>query len=392
MSGVVIIGAGQAGAEAALALRQFQYVEPVTVIGDEPAVPYSRPPLSKDFLLGTLPPEKLALRAASAYERAGVSLRLGEAAVALDPASHTVTLASGERLLYDACIIATGSSARRLPLPGADLRGILTLRTWADAKWLQAALQPDARLAVIGAGYLGLEVAASARKLGHDVTVIEAGPRILGRSASDLAARALARRHEAEGVRLLLGLAPAGFAGGHDGRVRAVVMADGSEIGADVVVVSVGGVPATGIALAAGIRCGNGITADPDARTSAADVYSIGDCAHWDAGDGRGHLRLESVQMASRGARAAAAAIAGQPRPAVKQPYFWSNQYNLRLQIAGWVPPGLATEDHLEGDPADAFWVTRSIDGKLLAVEAVNSPAEYIKGQQLIGQPLCLNA
>lgn len=387
MAQVVIIGAGQAGAEAALALRQLRYQGRITLLGDEALAPYSRPPLSKDFLVGTLPAEKLLLRSRQAYDRAEVTLRLGETATAIDTAARRVTLESGETLDYDSCILATGSSARRIDLPGGGLGGIFTLRTCGDADALRAALVPGARLVVIGAGYLGLEVAASARKLGHPVSVIESAPRLLGRSTSELTAQALAARHLAEGVDLRLATGVTGFAG-QDGRVVAVQLSDGSAIPADVVVVSVGGVAETKLARDAGIRCGAGILADPDGRTSARDVFAIGDCAEWDSGDGRGALRLESVQMASQGARAVAAAIMGQPRPAVKQPYFWSQQYDLKLQIAGVVPAGALVEDRLEGDPTGAFAVTRTAGGVVLAVEAVNSPAHYIQAQRLIGQPL----
>ena len=384
---VVIIGAGQAGAEAALALRQLRYRGGVTVIGAEDLLPYSRPLLSKDFLIGALPAEKLPLRTAQAYERADITMRLGETVVALSPELKTVTLASGEVLHYAACILAAGASARRILLPGDDLEGIYTLRSRVDADRLRAALGSGVRLVVLGAGYLGLEVAASARKLGSAVTVIEATPRVLGRSASELTARALARRHQREGVDLRLGAAAVGFIG-HNGKVRAVGLRGGEEIAADVVVIAVGANPETGLAKAAGIRCDHGILADADARTSAADVYAIGDCALWDTGDGRGALRLESVQMASQGARAAAAAIAGAPRPAVKQPYFWSNQYDLKLQIAGVIPAGQVTEDVLDGDLEGAFAVKRSANGRLLAVEAVNAPRKYIEAQLLIGQSL----
>lgn len=386
MAKVVIIGAGQAGAEAALALRQLRHEGDITLIGAEDLAPYSRPPLSKDFLTGTLAVEKLVLRSAQAYERADVALRLGETVAALDVAAKQVVLCSGQRIGYDACILATGSSARGLSLPGADLDGVMMLRTRADADRLRAALVPGASLAVIGAGYLGLEVAASARKLGLSVSVIESAGRILGRSTSLLTAGALAARHRVEGVALHLGAGVAALEG--EGRVRAVLLPDGTRIAADAVVVSIGGLPETALAEAAGIACNGGVLANPDALTSAPDIYAIGDCARWDTGDGRGALRLESVQMASQGARAAAAAIAGQPRPGVKQPYFWSQQYDLKLQIAGLVPPGVVTEDRLEGDPAGAFAVTRLSEGVVLAVEAVNTPAKYIEAQRLIGQPL----
>jgi 3-phenylpropionate/trans-cinnamate dioxygenase ferredoxin reductase subunit len=384
--GVVVVGAGQAGAEAALALRQLKYPRLVTLLGAESIAPYGRPPLSKDFLAGSLAIEKLLLRSVQAYETAGVTLRLGQTVSRIDPDARHVELSGGEMVGYDACIIATGASARRLPVAGADLGNILALRTRADADMLRELLRPRARMVIVGAGYLGLEVAASATKFGVDITVVETAPRLLARSTSGVAADALAARHAREGVRIVLGAQVAEFSG--DMVVREVVLTDGSRLAADVVVVSIGATPEISLARDAGIACGVGILADPDGRTSVPDIFAIGDCAEWDMGDGRGHLRLESVQMASQGARAAAAAIMGAARPGVKHPYFWSQQYDLKLQIAGRVPPGIATDDVLVGDPAGAFSVNRIADGVLLAVEAVNSPARYIEAQRQIGRPL----
>lgn len=384
--GVVVIGAGQAGAEAALTLRQLGYDGPVTVFGAEDLPPYSRPPLSKDFLTGALPIERMLLRTASAYLRANITIRLGEAVVALDPAAKTVTAASGDVFAYGACVLATGSSARRLPVSGEDLGGVLALRERGDADRLRELLKPGARIVIAGAGYLGLEIAASARNLGAEVTVIEAAARLLGRSTSFLTAGALAARHRREGVDLLLGCQISALEG--EGTVREVVMADGRRIAADVVIASIGAVPAVDIARKAGIICGVGVLADIDCRTSAPDVYAIGDCAEWDMGDGCGPLRLESVQMASQGARTAAAAIVGAARPKPKLPYFWSQQYDLKLQIAGFVTAGVETEDALVGDAEGAFAVMRKRDGVLVSVEAVNMPAKYIEAQRLIGQPL----
>ena len=382
MAGVLIIGAGQAGAEAALALRQNRYDGPITLIGDEEVPPYNRPPLSKDFLCGALPPERLLLRSAAAYERADITLRLGETVRALDPQRRLVHLAGGDALPYSALILATGSRARTLSLPGADSARLMTLRTQGDAERLQSALRPGIRLAIIGAGWLGLEIAASSRKLGCEVAVIEAADRILARSTSPLTAEALSARHRREGVALYLGRGVVRMEGAD------VLLSDGQKVGADLVVACIGGAAEIALAQSAGIVCGAGIKADADARTSIPDIYAVGDCAEWDCSDGRGAQRLESVQMAAQGARAAAAAICGLPRPSGKMPYFWSQQYDLKLQIAGVVPAGAVTSDTLKGDVDGAFSVTRSLDGKLVAVEAVNSPAAYIEAQRALAQPL----
>ena len=383
MGNVVIIGAGQAGAEAALALRQMGHEGPVTILGAEVLPPYSRPPLSKDFLTGTLPPERLLLRSAQAYEKAGITLRLGVTVAGIDTESRLIRTENDEEWAYDACIIATGSSPRRLPVPGCGLGNVLTMRNRADADRLRDLIAPGVRLVVAGAGYLGLEVAASARKLGAEVTVVEAAPRLLGRSTSAPTAEALAARHRREGVRLLLSRGIIALNG--NDTVREVVLADGERLAADVVVVSIGASPDCALASGAGIACANGILVDRDCRTNAADVYAIGDCANWDQGDGKGHMRLESVQMASQGARTAAAAITVGPRPGIKLPYFWSTQFDMKLQIAGIVPAGVETRDELTGDAGSAFAVTRYVNDIPVAVEAVNMPQKYIEAQRLIG-------
>lgn len=381
---VLIVGAGQAGAEMALALRQHQFDGAIVMVGAEAHLPYARPPLSKEFLIESLPAERLPFRSSHAYEKAGVELILGQAARRLDVVAKTLRLANGDVASYDVCILATGAGARKLPISGADLANIAVLRSIDDCRALRTGIVAGKRLVVIGAGYLGLEVAASARKRGADVTVIEAQPRILARSTSTTIAEAIAKRHAEAGVRLVLSMGVAGFLG-EAGAVSGVRLSDGSVIDADFVLVAVGSYPEMGLAQAAGIACANGILVDEDCRTSAPAVFAIGDCAAWNRGGGAGPQRLESVQSAVQGARRAAAAIAGTAVPAAKPPYFWSNQFEFKLQIVGAAPAGLHTRDVLVGDAPGSFAVYRFDGEMLLAVEAVNSPKHFVTAQQIVG-------
>ncbi|WP_051469744.1 NAD(P)/FAD-dependent oxidoreductase [Chelativorans sp. J32] len=383
LQSVVIVGAGQAGAEAAMALRQFKFAGEIRLIGREASVPYERPPLSKGFLTGDVAAERLCFRTADAYARANIELILGREVRALDPAERRVLLDNGYAVTFDACILATGSAARRLDLPGAELANIFVLRTIEDAQQLRRGLVPGCRLAVIGGGYLGLEAAASARKLGASVTVIEALPSLLSRSASPLTADALCRLHRRSGIEILLGEAVKGFSG--ELSVESVMLASGRAVAADLVLVAAGGVAETALAQDAGIDCANGILTDSDGRTNIDGIYAVGDCANAAQYTGGPHRRLESVQCAVQQARRAAAAVLGLPRPAPKVPYFWSEQFGLKLQIAGLVEPGVSTRDEVVGDLDGDFAVYRFSEDVLLAVEAFNRPRDFIQAQQRIG-------
>jgi len=380
---VVIVGAGQAGAEAAITLRQLKFTGAIRLIGREALAPYERPPLSKGFLSSEVASERLCFRTPEAYARADIELMLRCQVRALAPAGRRVVLDDGRAFPYDACILATGSSARRLNLPGAGLENIFVLRTIEDAQNLRRGLAPGCRLAVIGGGYLGLEAAASASKLGASVTVIEAQPSLLSRSASPLTAKALGQRHRRAGVEILLGETVKGFTGGRS--VEAVMLASGAVIPADLVLVAAGGVAEAALARDAGLDCVDGILTDLDGRTSAEGVYAVGDCASSVQYAGGSHQRLESVQCAVQQARRAAAAILGLPRPALKVPYFWSEQFGLKLQIAGLVEPGLVTRDEVVGDLDGDFAVYRFHEDVLVAVEAFNRPRDFIQAQPRIG-------
>lgn len=382
----VIVGAGQAGSEAALALRKLGYQGRILLVGREEQTPYERPPLSKKLLLGTLSPERLQLRAPSVYEGQGIELRLGRRVAALAPAERRLYLAGGEVLRYEHCILATGAEPRRLSVPGADLPGVHLLRSLADALALKEDLRPGRRLLVIGAGYLGLEAAASARRLGLAVTVVEAGSAVLRRGVSRRTAGAFADLHRRNGVSLITGATVAALEGAR--RVEAARLADGTRLPADVVLVAIGVTPESAVAEAAGIACDNGIITDAACRTSAEGVLAIGDCAnHYLPFYGR-HLRLESVQGAVGQAQTAAATLLGRPAPARRAPYFWSDQYEQRLQIAGLPDESEACEERLEGDLAGAFALYRESNGRLLSVEAVNRPADFVRAQRLIGEEM----
>ncbi len=386
MSGerIVIVGAGHAGGTAAALLRQWGHEGPVTLVGEEPLVPYQRPPLSKAWLKGEAGGDDLILKPESFYGEHGIVLRLAERAVAIDRAAKTVELGGGERLPYDILILAMGARARKLPVPGAELQGVLELRTAADAEQLKAALGPGKRLAVIGGGYIGLEAAASARALGAEVIVIEREARLLPRVAGGDLSAFFHHYHEARGVAFEVAQQVTASEGGA-GRVTGVRLADGRSLACDAALVGVGAQPNDEMAHAAGLDCSNGVVVDLQARTSDPAIYAIGDLT-WRPLPLYGRpFRLESVPNALEQARQAASAICGRPAPAPEVPWFWSDQYDLKLQIAGLTfDPDTVV---LRGDMAAArFAVFHLKAGVVVAVEAVNAPGEYMGGRLLIGR------
>jgi 3-phenylpropionate/trans-cinnamate dioxygenase ferredoxin reductase subunit len=383
-SRVVIVGAGHAGGSAAAFLRQYGHTGPIVLIGDEPLLPYQRPPLSKAWLKGEADADSLQLKPSSWYEEAGVSLRLGGVAVSINRGAKTVTLASGESLPYDYLILATGARARALPLPGADLTGVLALRTAADAEALKGALGPGKRLAVVGGGYVGLEAAASAMALGGHATILEREPRVLARVACETLSTFFQDYHGARGVTFVLDAKVAGF-DGQDGHVTGVRLADGSVIACDVALVGVGAIPNEELARDAGLDCTNGVVVDLEARTADPFVFAIGDLTHRPLPIYERQFRLESVPNALEQAKQAAAAITGRPMPPHEIPWFWSDQYDLKLQIAGL--PFDADRQVVRGDVAAAKFAVFHLKGDLVqAVEAVNAPPEFMAGKQLIAR------
>lgn len=379
---IVIIGAGQAGGEAAMRLRQMGFAGDVTLVGAEAQPPYQRPPLSKAYLSGDLPLERLLLRPLETYSDERITLILNRKVQFIDRAAKQVRIEGGRALAYDALILATGSRARALPLAGADLPGVHLLRSVEDVDGIRAGLHPATRLAVIGGGYIGLEVAAIARKIGAEVTVIEVAERPLARVTSPEVAGFFLDQHVAHGVRFELGTQAAVLKG--DDRVRAIGLADGGDVACDMVIAGIGILPETGLAETAGLAIDNGVAVDRDMRTSDPAIFAIGDCVsrplvHYS--DRRG--RLESVHNAIEGAKIAAAVLMGHPRPVEEAPWFWSDQYDLKLQIAGLLHG--YDQVVIRGDMAEksfaAFYLKA---GRLLAVDAVNRPGEYLGAKQLI--------
>ncbi|MDQ0466820.1 3-phenylpropionate/trans-cinnamate dioxygenase ferredoxin reductase subunit [Caulobacter ginsengisoli] len=380
---VVIIGAGHAGGSAAGFLRQYGFEGPIVLVGEEPIVPYQRPPLSKAWLKGEADADSLSLKPAEWYAENGVDLRLNTVAASLNRGARTVTLNTGETLQYDVLVLATGARARKLPIPGADLKGVLELRTAADAEDLKAALGPDRRLAVIGGGYVGLEAAASARALGSHVMVIEREPRVLARVACEVLSNFFQDYHRAKGVKFELGAGVQGFEG-EDGQIRRVVLSDGRKVDCDAALVGVGAMPNVELAKEAGLACADGVIVDLQARTSDPAVFAIGDVTHRPLPLYDRNFRLESVPNALEQAKQVACDIVGRPAPAPEVPWFWSDQYDLKMQIAGI--PFDADSILVRGDPASAKFAVFHLKGDLIqAVEAVNAPPEYMAGRQLIG-------
>ena len=381
--GVVIIGAGHAAGAMAAALRQGGFAGPVTLVGEEPLPPYQRPPLSKAWLRGEAGAADLLLRPLAYYTDKEIGLCLSTRAIAIDRPGKTVQLDTGATLAYGTLVLATGSSLRKLAVPGADSAGIFELRSAADADRIKAALGRGKRLAVVGGGYVGLEVAASARALGAEVVVIEREPRLLARVASETLSAYFASCHAAHGVAIVLDAAVCGFEV-RDAAVAGVRLADGRSFDCDLAVVGIGALANDALAAAAGLDCRGGIMVDANARTADASIYAIGDCACHPVARYGHTMRLESVPNALEQAKLAAAAICGKPAPRPELPWFWSDQYDVRLQIAG-LPLDVA-QQVVRGDPAAGRFAVFHLDraGCLQALEAVNSPAEFVAARQWI--------
>jgi 3-phenylpropionate/trans-cinnamate dioxygenase ferredoxin reductase subunit len=378
---VIIVGAGQGGGETAQRLRQGGFTGDITLIGEEPCAPYQRPPLSKTYLKGELSMERLLLRPPSVYAEENVSFLSPLRAVWIDRANKRVRVEGGRELPYDALVLATGARPRRLPLVGADLEGVHLFRTAADVDAIRPRFTPDARLVVIGAGYIGLEVAAVARQCGLHVTVVETAVRPLARVTSPEVAGFFLDEHTRQGVRFVLGGQAAILKG--EAHVTAVCLADGMEIKADLVIAGIGVTPETTLAQQCGLTVEDGVVTDRQCRTSDRAIFAIGDCArrpmvHY----GERIARLESVHNAVEGAKIVAATILGQSH-AEEAPWFWSDQYDLKLQIAG-LSQGY---DHVvfRGVMADRAFAAFYYKGdRLIAVDAVNRPGEYLGAKMLI--------
>ena len=381
MSGTTIIaGAGHAGGQTAISLRQAGYEGRIVVCGAEPAAPYQRPPLSKKYLSGELARERVFLRPEGFYARNGIELRPGCPVREIDPERRTVTLEEGGPLEFTDLVVATGSRPRRLDVPGAGLGNVFYLRTLEDVDAIRAAMTAGRRLAVVGGGYIGLEVAATAKGLGLQVRVLEAADRLLGRVTAPEMSGYYARAHRARGVDVRLSAAITAFEGG--AAVEGVSLG-GETVPADLVVVGVGVVPDTRLAESAGLRCDDGVVVDETCATSAPRVYAAGDCTrHPNPVLGR-MLRLESVQNAVEQAKTAAANIAGTPSRYGQVPWFWSDQFDLKLQMVG-ISDGYDTVVQRGSMDADDFAMFYLKDGVLIAVDAVNRPREFMACRKLV--------
>lgn len=383
-AGVIIVGGGHGGAQAAIALRQNGYSGPVTIIGREDEPPYERPPLSKEYMAGEKEFERIYIRPRAFWEEKQVELLLGHSVEAVDPAAKSVTLDDGSTRSYASLIWAAGGDPRRLPLPGGDLKGVHCVRNRADADAIMAELGDVDQVAVIGGGYIGLEAAAVLTKLGKKVVLLEALPRVLARVAGPELSAFYEAEHRAHGVDLRTNVAIEALEGAN-GKVSGVRLADGSVITAQMVIVGIGIIPAVETLLAAGAKGGNGVEVDEFCRTSLPDIYAIGDCAaHANAFAGGVTIRLESVQNANDQATVAAKTICGaDAQPYKATPWFWSNQYDLKLQTVGLSSGHDATV--LRGDPATrSFSVIYLKDGKVIALDCVNMIKDYVQGRKLV--------
>jgi 3-phenylpropionate/trans-cinnamate dioxygenase ferredoxin reductase subunit len=379
---VIIIGAGQAGGEAAQRLRQGGFEGEITLIGEEPVAPYQRPPLSKAYLKGELDIDRLMLRPASVYAEERIALLTKTRGVWIDRANRKVRVEGGRELPYDALLLATGAKPRKLPLVGADLDGVHLFRSAADVDRVRERFVSGAKLIVIGAGYIGLEVAAVARQVGLEVTVVETAVRPLARVTCPEVAGFFLDEHTRQGVRFVLGGQPALIKGSD--RVTGVALTDGAELPADLVIAGIGVTPDIAIAEQCGLTVNNGIVTDRHCRTSDPNIFAIGDCAARPMVHYGGQIaRLESVHNAVEGAKIVAAVLTGGKEHTEEAPWFWSDQYDLKLQIAGL----FNGYDHVafRGVMADRAFAAFYYKGdKLIAVDAVNRPAEYLGAKMLI--------
>jgi 3-phenylpropionate/trans-cinnamate dioxygenase ferredoxin reductase subunit len=380
---VLIVGAGHGGAQAAIALRQRKFAGTIAIIGEEPEIPYERPPLSKDYFSGEKSFERILIRPAAFWEERNVAMLTGQRVVTVDPDAHSVTTEAGETIGYGELIWATGGHARKLTCTGHDLIGVHSVRTRADVDRMMDELATTTRVAVIGGGYIGLEAAAVLAKLGKQVTVLEALDRVLARVAGEPLSRFYEAEHRAHGVDVRLGVKVECIEE-TDGRVAGVRLADGEIVEAEMVIVGIGIVPAVEPLVAAGARAGNGVAVDEHGRTSLPHIFAIGDCAmHANAFAEGLPIRLESVQNANDLATTVARAITGDEEPYNSVPWFWSNQYDLRLQTVGLSSGHDAAVTR--GDIASrSFSIVYLKQGHVVALDCVNAVKDYVQGKTLV--------
>ena len=381
----LIVGAGHAGAQLAASLRQEGWTGEIVLIGEESALPYQRPPLSKGYLAGKSTLDELAIRSAKFYTEQGIQL-LNAKVEAIDRSAGHLVLSTGDALPYDKLALCTGARPRRLSIPGADLVGVYYLRTAADVEMIREATSPGCRAVIIGGGYIGLETAASLRALGLEVTVLEATERVLERVTAPAVSAFFDRIHREEGVNIRTGALVEALSG--DGRVREVFLSSGESIPTDLVIVGIGVEPNTELAAAAGLVVDNGVVIDDQTRTSDPDIVAAGDCASHDMARYGRRIRLESVPSAGEQAKVAAATVCGKSKMIAALPWFWSDQYDLKLQIAG-LNTGY-DEVVLSGDPtrdrdSTCFYLRA---GELIAADCINRPRHFMFSKRVITQRL----
>jgi 3-phenylpropionate/trans-cinnamate dioxygenase ferredoxin reductase subunit len=381
---IVIIGGGQGGAETAAQLRQNGHAGEIVILADEAHLPYLRPPLSKDYLAGAVSEEALLYKSAKAYADAAITLRTGAGAVRIDRANRRVILADGETLDFDRLVLATGGRARPMEVPGAQLKNIFYLRTRDDVEQIRPHLVAGRRIAIIGGGYVGLETAAVAAKRGLDVSLLVRAPRVLNRVASPEMSAFYEGRHRAAGVHIHTNVTVRGFSAGQGDAIGAVELGAHGRIKADLVVIGIGLVPNTGLAEAAGLAVDDGIVVNEHAQSSDPSIYAIGDCAmHAHHPFLQRPIRIESVPNTLEQARIAAAAICGRPVPAATPPWFWSDQYELRLQMVGLAQGH--DELVVRGEPSAAGFMMFYLKGGIvIAADAVNRPGEFMVAKRLV--------
>ena len=379
---VVVVGGGQAGFQVALWLRQKTFDGPITIVGEEPVLPYQRPPLSKEYLKGEVTEQQVLLRQEDFYASRNIDVRLDRRVTAIDRPHTSVTLADGSSLPYDSLVLATGARVRLLPVPGAELDGVRYIRTLADATALKPLIEAANNVVVIGGGFIGLECASVAATLGRNTTVLEAADRLMGRVVSPALSAYYLDLHRSHGVEVRLGAAVTELigAGGHVTGVRCRE----ATLPADLVVVGIGIVPNDALAADAGLACDRGIVVDSMLRTADPAIYAIGDCAAFPHPMARNLVRLESVQNAVDQGKTAADAIRGEAKPYTAVPWFWSDQYDAHLQIVGLCHP--YDQSVTLGDmAAGSFSFLYFRDNVLIGIDSVNKPADHVAGRKLFG-------
>ncbi len=389
---IIIAGAGHGGAQTAIALRQMGFEGSIAMIGDEPYNPYERPPLSKEYLSGEKTFERMAMRPDIFWEEREINILCGTRVSRVDSMGNIITLSNDRQLAYKKLVWATGGAPRMLDCPGSHAHNVFTLRQKRDADAIRSALPSAENINIIGGGYIGLEVAAAAAKIGKSVNLIELQDRLLSRVSGRHIADYFQKLHEAHGVTFRLNTKAEKFVTDAEGSATSIILEDGTGLPTDMVVFGIGIIPETGPLLAEGAMGGNGVDVDSMCRTNLPDIYAIGDCAtHANPYANGAHVRLESVQNAHDQAKTVASHICGQDIPYNVVPWFWSNQYDAKLQTIGF---SLGFDEEIcRGDPeSNSFSVIYRLDGKVIAVDCINRTKDYVQGKKLIENADILDA